>query len=214
MNVEIIEATNNPCPTCGKGFDTEQGKKTHHAHQHGVSIAKEEKECEECGEVFESYSYRNRKFCSRKCLGKYTTGEGADNQNWKPDIVLSCEMCGEDFEVPPKRQEEARFCSYNCANEWKSKEYKGENHHRWKDSVDRLYYGRKWEDIRENVIERDNSKCQACGSGDDISIHHITPFRDFDDIEKANSMENLISLCRSCHTRVEFDKIECPEVNT
>jgi predicted HNH restriction endonuclease len=38
-----------------------------------------------------------------------------------------------------------------------------------------------------------------------LDVHHITPAREFEDGEKRNAMENLISLCVRCHT--EWEKI-------
>ena len=34
-------------------------------------------------------------------------------------------------------------------------------------------------------------------------VHHKTPFRLFDSTEQANQLSNLITLCNSCHRKVE-----------
>lgn len=52
--------------------------------------------------------------------------------------------------------------------------------------------------LREAVLERDGHRCQDCGTDGKgrrrwIVIHH----KDGD--SKHNVMENLITLCRSCH---------------
>jgi predicted HNH restriction endonuclease len=39
--------------------------------------------------------------------------------------------------------------------------------------------------------------------GKEMDVHHIIPFRLFDSDEQANKMNNLVSLCPSCHHRDE-----------
>ena len=34
-------------------------------------------------------------------------------------------------------------------------------------------------------------------------VHHKIPFRSFTSIEEANRLENLTTLCRTCHQKVE-----------
>jgi 5-methylcytosine-specific restriction endonuclease McrA len=51
------------------------------------------------------------------------------------------------------------------------------------------------EATRKRVLKRDRYHCIACGTGDNLDIHHIFPRRlggTLDDI-------NLITLCRRCH---------------
>lgn len=72
-------------------------------------------------------------------------------------------------------------------------------------------YGTNWPKIREAVRKRDQFKCQVCGAGEtnrQHEIHHKIPFRSFThdgvvDREQANRLENLTTLCTSCHKKVE-----------
>jgi len=84
-------------------------------------------------------------------------------------------------------------------------------------------YGPGWGKIRDQVRARDGYKCQVCGTpetpstaGLDAShlnpplrvrrqhdVHHKTPFRTFTSREEANRLENLTTLCPSCHKKVE-----------
>ena len=67
-------------------------------------------------------------------------------------------------------------------------------------------YGPDWGKIRERVRARDGYKCQACGtpeSGRQHDVHHKVPFRAFTLKEEANRLENLTTLCHSCHKKVE-----------
>jgi len=50
----------------------------------------------------------------------------------------------------------------------------------------------------------------CCGLiADNLDVHHIVPFREFglENYKKANRLENLISLCHSCHLKSEYEKI-------
>ncbi len=67
-------------------------------------------------------------------------------------------------------------------------------------------YGPNWERTRKKVLQRDGSRCQVCGASGDhhpLHVHHIQPFRRFSDLETANQLQNLITLCPSCHRQAE-----------
>jgi len=63
-------------------------------------------------------------------------------------------------------------------------------------------YGPNWDKLRKKTLERDNYTCQRCGydpgcTGRSVPLqaHHIVPRSD----GGADSLDNLITLCRSCH---------------
>jgi DEAD/DEAH box helicase domain-containing protein len=68
-------------------------------------------------------------------------------------------------------------------------------------------YGRDWPHIRDAVRARDGYHCQVCGQpetdGRQHDVHHKAPFRAFASAEDANRLENLTTLCPSCHRKVE-----------
>lgn len=67
-------------------------------------------------------------------------------------------------------------------------------------------YGAKWPEIRKKVRARDGFVCQLCGvmeKGREHHVHHKIPFKTFSDIQEANRLENLTTLCADCHQRVE-----------
>jgi len=67
-------------------------------------------------------------------------------------------------------------------------------------------YGPDWFAIRTLVRQRDRFTCQVCGVEERDRahhVHHITPFREFRSAEQANRLENLITLCPSCHRQAE-----------
>lgn len=73
-------------------------------------------------------------------------------------------------------------------------------------SSDPNRYGPNWDLQRQLTRERDQFRCQVCGVAEfDIShhVHHKIPFRAFNSYLEANLLDNLITLCPSCHRRVE-----------
>lgn len=76
-------------------------------------------------------------------------------------------------------------------------------------------YGPNWEAQRDAARARDNFRCQQCNTagqrdGPQHHVHHLRPFREFgyvrgenDNYRLANELDNLITLCPSCHRTVE-----------
>jgi DEAD/DEAH box helicase domain-containing protein len=67
-------------------------------------------------------------------------------------------------------------------------------------------YGPDWVRIRDRVRARDKYTCQVCGAVEtnrQHDVHHKMPFRAFPSYMEANRFENLITLCPSCHHKVE-----------
>ncbi len=82
----------------------------------------------------------------------------------------------------------------------------------WYDSVND--YGPNWSRQRDRVRARDGYRCTQCGAheqpGRQHDIHHLIPFRTFgyvaginENYLLANRLENLVTVCRSCHQRLE-----------
>lgn len=79
------------------------------------------------------------------------------------------------------------------------------------------FRGRYWRVQRRKAIERDRNRCQSCGvsrphyqefRGYDLDVHHITPEDEFDSQLDAHALENLITLCKTCHSECEGMGIE------
>lgn len=80
-------------------------------------------------------------------------------------------------------------------------------------------YGPEWPAIRNAVRARDGHRCQVCGVAEsgprqhpgrrEHDVHHKIPFRQFRDEtgriqrERANKMDNLVTLCPACHRQAE-----------
>jgi DEAD/DEAH box helicase domain-containing protein len=78
----------------------------------------------------------------------------------------------------------------------------------------RVDHGPNWRAQRDAARVRDGYRCRRCGApernGRQHDVHHATPFHAFgyvpgrNDLYKlANRLENLITLCPSCHRRAE-----------
>ncbi|WP_460917893.1 HNH endonuclease [Salinarchaeum chitinilyticum] len=76
-------------------------------------------------------------------------------------------------------------------------------------------YAHGWSAVRRAARVRDEYRCQVCGieksqTGRNPDVHHIRPVRSFDDPGKAHRLDNVVSLCRPCHRKVEAGSISLP----
>lgn len=86
----------------------------------------------------------------------------------------------------------------------------GKLHPLWEGGGTR-YYGPNWMDKKRKIRARDG-ECMICGvtfeehiqqCDEALSVHHIVRFNEFDNYLDANQDENLIALCRSCHSQID-----------
>lgn len=69
-------------------------------------------------------------------------------------------------------------------------------------------YGPNWSKQRQKALDRDNYTCQVCGvTADELPrsphVHHIKPRGDYEGNFRQNHLDNLITLCPSCHGKYE-----------
>lgn len=70
-----------------------------------------------------------------------------------------------------------------------------------------INYGLNWDIQRELARQRDNYSCQNCGLSEGMlphHVHHKIPFRQFPSYLLANQLDNLVTLCPSCHRQAEM----------
>ena len=166
-------------------------------------------ECDACGETILRARWERERYERVYCSGCW-----GDSQQ-----PIECEWCGGTDWVWPARVEIARFCGQECLDEWRAATQVGENHPRWRPGRRPEYYGPNWHEQRRRAIIRDQARCQDCGMtmpesleefGAELTVHHETPLREFvdgDDLdhEAANRLENLVTLCVSCHGAASRD---------
>ena len=122
---------------------------------------------------------------------------------------VRCAGCGKRFSQPKWYVEkgiQSRFCSAACRS------------HLDMEAVDQPvevclegrpeYRGGNWQGQARKARARDGFCCQGCGISEEalgrqLDVHHKVPFRLFESPLEANRLNNLISLCPSCHKKLE-----------
>lgn len=210
---ESISGVEKNCQFCGDSYRVAECREDISKYcsaecrvEGAVKVDKLEKTCEVCGSEFSCLPSEDYKTCSSECKGELMS------EIQRERVSIDCEWCSDTFEIMEYRLGRARFCSRECFGEWKSEAWSGENSVHWKGGHEK-YYGPNWYSQRERAIERDSHKCRDCGLCEDdhielydegIHVHHITPIREFKtdqgvDYERANDLDNLITLCQRCH---------------
>lgn len=152
-------------------------------------------------------------------------------------ISKPCHNCGKTLQRHPSEFENKAYCSKKCESEWRSKNWPGtdkianfegmshteatkqhmseitnKDHRSSKNPNWRG--GRSFEPyppafnsrLKEYIRDLDNRTCQLCGVDESnidgkLNVHHI------DYVKNNLSIMNLISLCRSCHSKTHTDRI-------
>lgn len=83
---------------------------------------------------------------------------------------------------------------------------KGEKHINWNNGSSFEPYGLEFnEDLKEVIRNRDRRKCFICektelDNGEKLKVHHI------DYCKQNNDPQNLISLCKNCHSKTNHNR--------
>lgn len=160
--------------------------------------------CETCGIEFEispsRLKYGRGKNCSKNCQSI-----SVSKKNTKEKVKFNCLNCGKEFSLLECQIENkigaGKWCSRSCRDLYRI----GKNHP--------LYIGERfikrganWQSQKRKALIRDNYTCQTCGDNNNLNIHHIKPYRFFNnDYKKANRLNNLICLCSSCHRKEDYN---------
>lgn len=79
----------------------------------------------------------------------------------------------------------------------------GAKHPAWKGGISFVPYTLEWtRALKKAVRKRDKYTCQVCGKKgeDNLAVHHI-------DYNKKNcNLENLVTLCKNCHTKTNWNR--------
>jgi len=125
-------------------------------------------------------------------------------------VKVTCATCSKVLRVPKwyaERGVRLYFCSPRCSEEWRKKAYPSDEELVKLDGRPE-FKGANWPLQSQKARERDNFTCQMCGVterelGRQLDVHHIIPFRFFKSSLEANKLSNLITLCHSCHMKLE-----------
>jgi len=169
--------------------------------------------CNHCGIEIKKYPYQisEHNFCSGDCYYSYMRENKSEFYNHKyyenstKGKFIECDWCKEEFYRPNSLINNGNnFCGRDCYNKWYKENLVGEKHPYYVGGYSH-YYGRGWFKQKDLILRRDKI-CLCCSSNEKLHIHHIIPYR----ISKDNSIGNLITLCNSCHKKIEhkYLKIE------
>lgn len=177
--------------------------------------------CAFCGSPFYKQESKTEKYCSDSCWRKdqaarairFCTECGQSFIPWQfvkhrgaimfsPYVVTCSPECQKVHEL---RVEEVRRAKISIA-------FRGDKHPSWIGGR-KTFRGETWKWTRREAMKRDGNRCQICGItdkqhrrkiGKGLEVHHKVPFRKFATAEEANKIDNLVTLCTSCHKIEEW----------
>lgn len=175
--------------------------------------------CKCCGKKIIKIGNSKKVYCSKKC---------------RDDLAIincrkTCNVCGVDFSAIKwlkskdgfrvVRDKEKKLCSEECFSEFmKTDEDRkkrvgraGKDHNNWQGGSHRGgKRGDNWLQIAEKCRELHGRVCRICGkteeeNGRKLDVNHIIPFHQHRNKTAANKQSNLEALCRSCHTKTDWE---------
>ena len=198
----------------GKGRSERYSGENHPSYKGGKATIS----CEHCGGDYEVWPAQTdeSRFCSIGCKSEWQSEHvSGENHHQYTSIDVECVICGKVVTRKPSHVEyvDNVFCSQGCHREYQSRHQVGENHHLYGGGRSEKY-GPNWDEQAAKARERDGHKCQDCGAPQSdfdraLSVHHIMPRKKYTDengnydYERGNRLENLVTLCRSCHSKWE-----------
>jgi len=175
--------------------------------------------CDYCGKTFSyypsTYKNKNRRFCSKICYSKTQKIERKGmkfSETHRKNLSISKLKNPSRYWLGKRRSKETigKFRKSHIGKK-QSKETKlkrrismlgkhdGEKNPAWNGGTARLPYTYQFTKIRVEILKRDNYICQECGKKGK-EIHHIDYNR------KNDAKNNLITLCKSCHPKTNFNR--------
>lgn len=152
------------------------------------------------------YLAKKQKTCSRKCGTYYR-----HTLHSKVKKTYFCTYCNNSFDrFPSQRRGKEPFCSRDCYQKWSAKVhlFAGANNLAWKNGTSYSFsrWGSRFEfeinpTLKKQIRTRDENQCRICSKSERLHTHHS----DFNG--KNHSLNNLVTLCASCHRIVEQGKL-------
>lgn len=215
---------NRTCSGCGAEFYDPKARREYcddcnpNAGEHNGNWrdAAESAACDRCGREFAYYpSDKKGVYCST-CVESAEGALPSDESSSDGRLDASCEHCGESLRVYPSRLEgdgHGVFCDRSCHGSWLAENVVGPDHHQLEGGD--IEYGDGWWQVRRQARERDDHTCRNCGTTRadlerNLDVHHIDPVRSFTDPADAHTLDNVVTLCRPCHRRIEAGTTEPP----
>lgn len=180
--------------------------------------------CPGCGDVASkkksTVENSENNFCSHSCRSVYNA-RIYNTEDPESKELVECDQCGDEYEKYSYRvgRYSRQFCSKQCKYDFYSESgwYSGENAPNWAGGITRFRYGRNWQTQRKRRLESDNYECVVCSMTNEthksrysksLHVHHIIPRSKFMtddefDYERANRLDNLVTLCHPHHKEWE-----------
>lgn len=153
--------------------------------------------------VLSANSYTTPKMIEcRYCISQFKTLEGIDSHvesqhHRKADTaggyLCYCDQCGGELHKGRSKMPANQFCSRDCYYDYCSSD--GDSG-----------YNQFWSSQREKRLELDGHSCVICPAKEEqgvaIDVHHVEPLNPvekWNNVNEAHQINNLVSLCRSCH---------------
>jgi hypothetical protein len=214
---EQLGVTTKVCEICGEEYETltcrADGSKYCSNACKGAAkrVERVTRTCGYCSKPFDVRSTSERTYCCNECrYAAHRQLSGDKTPNWKGGkITLTCEACGDAYDVDPHRTDRTRACSVECKDELAAQvpaeehwNYRGGRSRRLYGAVVRFLGDEHWRKTRERI--RSDSDCALCGIHiSDVErahhAHHIVPVY----AGGTNADELLMPLCGVCHNTVE-----------
>lgn len=171
------------------------------------SVEELSRACIVCGVQFVADKFHpNALTCSVKCSEARINAERRRQAAETYDAIQQkeCAECGAKFSVGRSASKSGpkapKFCSAKCAHRAAQRAH-SQRTVRVKDT--RLSV-KAWKDAKVKAMERDSGKCRQCG-GVATHVHHL--FHRTEAEMYDHSLENLVALCNSCHSKIHKIKI-------
>lgn len=207
------------CIICGTEFEKHPSKAKQSENKfcskecsHISLQNRETRQCTICGKdvTRPKSQFKDNVLCSTECTNKFHSIKQLGSKHHAYNKVkCTCVICKREFEDSYSRVEngKGKCCSNECKNLYLSELYRGDNNPFYKNGESTMlskYRGYNWNEQRELALIRDEYKCTNCGSTDNLQVHHIVRYHNFNgDYIKANELQNLKTLCCSCHSKLE-----------
>lgn len=152
--------------------------------------------CERCESEFDVWPSRVKHGRGRHCSPACQYAAIKDRPGAAVECI--CVGCGQSFmrAKSPSKKGGGKYCNRAC----RDAHWKGSLNPNFQDGLSISSRGPHWAKIKRDVRRRDGC-CRSCGHVGRLDVHHIVPFRMFDDHRDANQLDNLVALCRPCHRR-------------
>lgn len=118
-------------------------------------------------------------------LAEFKVRDPVASENAQPDYY---DKLWQEKEIKQKQQ----------AEYWAEERRKREEERRKFSNYYDYMHSSEWQAKRMQRIKLDGFRCQMCGSGMHLQVHHVC----YDNLCKDAEIDDLVTLCKSCHEKV------------